>query len=215
MVTNAEPSQDGNAPGGRRAAKKRQTRRRILAAARTLLSERELDEMTIEDLAEAADISRPTFFNYYPTKQALLDDLTAEMNDWFHQQVEQSRSVKGDLGTRIAHIFRLSANRMVESPRLFRLLLIRSLGQVSHANGQHAKIQLYRNHATIQALLEDARDHGELRDDLPIEMMVQCVAGTYLEGLVRWAANESFDLKNNLDQAATFLGSAFSTTNRK
>lgn len=215
MATSPTPTQDDKARGGRRAAKKRETRRRILAAARSLLSERELDKMTIDDLAEAADISRPTFFNYYSTKQALLDDLTAQMYDWFDQKVEQSREIEGGLGRRIGHLFHQSADMLVKRPRLYRLLLIRGLALVGSANGHYAETRIYRNHETIRALLEDARNRGELREDLPTEMMVQCVAGTYLEALVRWAASESFELEKNLEEAAGFLGTAFSVPGGK
>jgi AcrR family transcriptional regulator len=44
----------------------------ILATAERLLEERDLSEISIDDLARGAGISRPTFYFYFPSKDAVL-----------------------------------------------------------------------------------------------------------------------------------------------
>jgi AcrR family transcriptional regulator len=46
--------------------------RAILATAERLLEERPLREISVEDLAKGAGISRPTFYFYFPSKDAVL-----------------------------------------------------------------------------------------------------------------------------------------------
>lgn len=53
---------------GRREARKRDTELRIHRCALLLTDERGLDGWTMDDLAEAADVSRRTLFNYFPGK---------------------------------------------------------------------------------------------------------------------------------------------------
>jgi AcrR family transcriptional regulator len=53
---------------GRRETRRRETERRIHRCAIVLTDERGLDGWTLEDLAEAADVSRRTLFNYFPGK---------------------------------------------------------------------------------------------------------------------------------------------------
>jgi AcrR family transcriptional regulator len=57
---------------GRRERKRRQTRERIEQAAMTLFLERGFDATTIEDITEAADVSKRSFFDYFPSKEEVV-----------------------------------------------------------------------------------------------------------------------------------------------
>jgi AcrR family transcriptional regulator len=57
---------------GRRERKRRQTRERIAQAAMTLFLQRGFDGTTIEDITEAADVSKRSFFDYFPSKEEVV-----------------------------------------------------------------------------------------------------------------------------------------------
>jgi AcrR family transcriptional regulator len=57
---------------GRRERKRRQTRMRIEGAAMALFLDRGFDATTIEDITEAADVSKRSFFDYFPSKEEVV-----------------------------------------------------------------------------------------------------------------------------------------------
>ena len=56
---------------GLRARKKQQTRQLIADSARRLFAERGFEEVSVSEVARAADVSDATVFNYFPTKEDL------------------------------------------------------------------------------------------------------------------------------------------------
>ena len=56
----------------RRDRKKEKTSRKIAATAVRLFAKRGFDEVTMSEIAEAADVARGTLFSYFPTKESLV-----------------------------------------------------------------------------------------------------------------------------------------------
>jgi AcrR family transcriptional regulator len=72
-------------PEGRRARKRRETRDRIADAAMKLFLDRGYEATTMDDVADAADVSRRSLFDYFPTKEDVLfarqDDFVIALGD--------------------------------------------------------------------------------------------------------------------------------------
>jgi AcrR family transcriptional regulator len=72
MITNAGSAPPAEQHSSLRERKKLATRRLLRRVALDLVAERGLGNVTVEDIAEAADVSPRTFFNYFPSKEAAL-----------------------------------------------------------------------------------------------------------------------------------------------
>jgi AcrR family transcriptional regulator len=74
MTETTEPE-----PMGRRERKKAATRQALADAALELFLEHGYDAVSIRDIAEAADVSTTTLFKHFPSKEALLFDMDADV----------------------------------------------------------------------------------------------------------------------------------------
>ncbi|MEV1146890.1 TetR/AcrR family transcriptional regulator [Micromonospora sp. NPDC049799] len=84
-------------PRGRRAARSAGDEREqaILATAERLLEQRAFTDISIDDLARGAGISRPTFYFYFPSKDAVLLTLLDRV-------IEEADAAAGDVLDRLA-----------------------------------------------------------------------------------------------------------------
>jgi AcrR family transcriptional regulator len=80
-VTGVTSASSTRAPRGRRSSRPSGDDREqaILATAERLLGERSLADISVDDLAKGAGISRPTFYFYFPSKEAVLLTLLEPM----------------------------------------------------------------------------------------------------------------------------------------
>ena len=72
---------------GLRERKKQQTRSRIAAVAAGLFAERGYEQVTVADVARAADVSEQTVYNYFPAKDNLVLDQDEALRDRLVQLV--------------------------------------------------------------------------------------------------------------------------------
>lgn len=74
----------------RREANKARTREAVVSALRRLVVERPVHEITVDQLAEAAGISRRTFFNYYAGIAAVLVEVFSSHAEQMVEQIDHT-----------------------------------------------------------------------------------------------------------------------------
>jgi AcrR family transcriptional regulator len=74
---------------GRRERKKLETRRALARAALEQAAARGVDQITIDEIADAADVSVRTFFNYFPSKEAAIVAWDRERMAVLHAQLRE------------------------------------------------------------------------------------------------------------------------------
>jgi len=77
---------------GLRERKKRQTRQVIADTAEALFADRGFEHVTIDEIAQAAEVSKKTVFNYFPAKEDLYFDQDQAMETGLLEAVRRRRS---------------------------------------------------------------------------------------------------------------------------
>jgi len=92
----------------RRTRKRLATRLSISDAATRLFFERGFDAVTVDEIAEAADVGRMTVFNHFPSKEDMFFDLDEEGRETLREALRQRDSAISPIET-----LRLLAHRLV------------------------------------------------------------------------------------------------------
>ncbi|OKK22317.1 TetR family transcriptional regulator [Streptomyces sp. CB00455] len=88
---------------GLRENKKLRTRRQLAATALELFLERGFDAVSVADVAAAAEVSKPTLFRYFPSKEDLVLDRFADHQDEAARVVRDRPAGRGPVGAVHAH----------------------------------------------------------------------------------------------------------------
>lgn len=199
---------------GLRQRKKRATRGRILDVARELFMQHGFDATTVEAIAAAAAISKPTLFNYFPSKQAVLLGLVPDLDHRFATAIAASRRRGGTTGEQLRRFFAYAAEVTQESPLLIRAFLVEALkayGDSATGPDRHRFVLMH--HAFVE-LIQEGVARGEVRDDIRPGRLAHYITGVYMYELLGWLANPNYGVEVELREAATFLEGALLISNK-
>jgi AcrR family transcriptional regulator len=98
---------------GRRERKKLATRRALQDVALRLVAERGLDQVTVEDISEAADVATRTFFNYFSSKEEALLGNVPEKEVTVHRLVVDRPAAESPLEA-VCQVLRTMTLRLAE-----------------------------------------------------------------------------------------------------
>lgn len=187
---------------GRRERRKREVRQRIRKAASHLLAKEGLN-VNIEAIAEAADVSRATFFNYFPNKSALLDDLAGRITERLDEGLLEVRQSAPDLATAIETWFVHVARSLGAREALNRVLFVHTFGAGTSPEARRAHMQ----HALgmYAGLIEDAQARGEVHPEADVAFLSELLAGAVHTLVNGWLNEPGYPVERRARQAARFL----------
>lgn len=183
-----------------REQQKRDRRQRIYENALGLFRDHGFQETTIVEIAEAANVSRGTFFNYYPYKEAILIEYFANHFDKLEHIVKHHAERNIASFDTLYCMFDELAN-FVETNRDLILPLSYEL-----LNPDPERSSAAFNALPLASLIKDVltrgRALGTVRTDFSRERMSRNIANTYFLTALQWAAYRSErDIRQELKKA--------------
>jgi len=191
---------------GLRERKKRQTNQRICEAAIHLFTQQGFAATTVDAIAARAEISKPTFFNYFNSKSAVLQELIEITDKQFVGYILEELDKKASTTKRLHNIMLRAANYINEHPDFTRLTLVEGLGAI--VNQDQAQKRFGRLHDAMRKLLEAGLKQKDVRKDYSMEVMVQMVVGGFLYAILDWLTNQKSQLPKIMAETSRFLANA-------
>ncbi len=106
---------------GRRERRTCETRERIFRAAMNLFRDHGFQKTTVENITEAADVGKGTFFNYFPTKEHVLGVLGEIQLDKYDHAMRMAQA--GDAQSALHWLYRALPAEVASSPEMVRSLV--------------------------------------------------------------------------------------------
>ena len=190
---------------GRRQRRSAELRERLFRAALELFARKGFVETTVEDITEAADVGKGTFFNYFPSKDHILLAFGEMQLHKLEAAIEGARAT----GEPMPDFLRGLGVRMTEEPTR-NPAIIRALLQayLSTTPVRAAMMDLQRRvHALHTQMIQLGQDRGEIRNDLPAAEIAQVFRQTIFGTLLMWSLYGDATLHSRIETAFHLLWS--------
>ena len=196
----------------RRERRRAETRERIVRSALHLFSEHGVAATTVEDITNAADIGKGTFFNYFPSKEDILAHLCQLQMGKIRELVSSAANSTDPMELVLYELSMTLVAEFSRSPTLVQSILAAVFSSDSARQQMAANIE---NDRVILADLMEARQaRGDLRNDFtPNELAFQfqrALFGT----TVLWSLDQSKPLSDCLKEMVRVLWSGIRTEKR-
>ncbi len=187
---------------GLRDRKKRQTTDHLAQTAMELFRARGYDVVTMEEIAETAQVSRRTLYAYFPMKEALLGHFFSErVAEDTRPVLEQLQSLPDALDR--LHIFLLGAAWWAEPYKA-------CYGPFLQYRFHHPESPDCGGSPGFIRLIADAQAAGQLRRDRTPERLKEDLYALMAMGALRWLAGQG-SLEDNYRQVWDFFLNGAST----
>lgn len=198
-------------PQSRRERKKERTRQEIYRAAMELFVARGFDSVTIEEVCQAADVAKGTFFLHYPTKDALLleygKQATQELGELLHTHrsgaisaLRKVLTALAERATRHADIVRLLARELMSRPTA-----------LADATEQTRDLGYL-----LVRIVQEGQTAGDLLRTVDARLVASIITSAYFAIVGEWARRGGkFDLAQTIQQSLDIILNGMATKKAK
>ena len=189
------------APIGRREKRKIEIRGRIEDAAYRLFKAQGIEDTSIEQICEEADVARRTFYGYFPNKHALLGGLGvsrlySQSEPMLRQLMDNYSTTRDRLEAMIDYI----ESNFAAYENVDRQLIL--LAPSTFANNTEQQREIGNSAiASFTRLILAGQDAGDAKTDFSPEILASMVVGTLNTLTTSWAIDSDYPIFAKLEEA--------------
>ena len=187
----------------RRQRRSADIRERLFRAALKLFAEKGFAETTVEDITNAADVGKGTFFNYFPSKDHILIALSEMQISKLQAAVDSMREHNQPIPEFLTALSVRMTEEPARAPDVVRAILqanlststVRSAMRENHA----------RAHGLLTQVVQLGQERGDFRRDLPAGELAHVFRQTVFGTLLIWSLFGDASLPKRIHTALNVL----------
>jgi AcrR family transcriptional regulator len=188
----------GFPPPNRRERRRLETRERIYRAALKIFAERGYLETTVEDITEAADVGKGTFFNYFLTKEHVLATYGEQRVAAIEVALKKARSANHSVLAVLKELATDLAGQSSQSPDLLRSIF------AAHLSCAPVRAELQNRLQRARQLLAEifvvGQKRGEIRRDRSAGDLARLTHLILMGVTIAWALNPDSLLRKSAEE---------------
>jgi AcrR family transcriptional regulator len=189
----------------RRQRRSAEIRERLFRAALELFAQKGFSETTVEDITEAADVGKGTFFNYFPSKDHILLAFGEMQLGKLESAIVEARQTNEPMPAFLRSLGVRMTQEPTRNPSIIRALLQAYLSTTPVRQGM---IDLQnRVHALHSQMIQLGQERGEIRNDLPAAEIAHVFRQTIFGTLLVWSLYGDATLHSRIEAAFNVLWS--------
>ena len=177
--------------------KKSEMKQKITAVAMSLFKTQGVDATTMEQIAAQVDIAKGTLYNYFPVKEAIIDEyIKHTFRDKNADRVRQIAKMP-DTCTRMTAIFEeLIVGVQAQKDIFAKYIVYRMQSMVSFHQDDNEKSGFF---LVATEIIRLGQESGEIRDDLPVNILVELFEFAFIEVVKQcYLEPETFNAKETI-----------------
>src|SRR6516225_5670073 len=200
MATKPYPS-----PSSRRERRSLELRERLFHSALDLFAQKGFAETTVEDITNAADVGKGTFFNYFPSKDHILIAFGEMQLAKLKGAAEEARRTQIPMPQFLRSLGQRMTEEPTRHPDIVRALL---LAYLSSTPVREVMLDLQNRVLAVHSeMIALGQQRGEIRDDLPPLEIAQVFRQTIFGTLLIWSLYGDATLLSRMESAFEVLWS--------
>ena len=190
---------------GLRERKKVRMRQQIIDTSIRLFRKRGYENTRIDDIVQILEISQPTFFRYFPSKDAVLREVGRRGFACIKEYLETELSSKASTAVRMREMYEGMAGEVEKDRPLWRAVVLS--GAMDPVRSPEMRQPEEIAVSLLREILVEGQKRGEITRSFPVAHLAEFMEGLYTTVVRRWAADldEPHSLTERVSTAVEFF----------
>jgi AcrR family transcriptional regulator len=182
------PERSGAAPEvGLRERKKTRLRQQIIDTSIKLFRRRGFENTRIDDIVQTLEISQPTFFRYFPSKDAVLREVGERGFSCIRERLRAELSTQASTAERLRRLYGSMAREVEADRKLWQAVVLS--GAMDPVRCAEMRGHEEATVGLLREILGQGQKRGEITSDFRIVHLAEFMEGLYNTVVRQWAVD--------------------------